>query len=104
MKATIRLLAGLIALLLLTGCVQTDTPADPLPQEASVRSGDICYVPLDDRPDNLERVEYLAESLGYTLLLPEEDWFSTTLDSQPVNSHGTQYGNRAALYEWVLAQ
>ena len=104
MKPTIRLLAGLIALLLLTGCVQTDTPADPLPQEASVRSGDICYVPLDDRPDNLERVEYLAESLGYTLLLPEEDWFSTTLDSQPVNSHGTQYGNRAALYEWVLAQ
>ena len=44
MKPTIRLLAGLIALLLLTGCVQTDTPADPLPQEASVRSGDICYV------------------------------------------------------------
>jgi len=105
MKRRIRFLAGIIALLLLTGCVQpVSTPEEPLPQGTSVRSGDICYVPLDDRPDNRERVVYLAESLGYTLLLPEEDWFSTTLDNQPLNAHGTQYGHRAALYEWVLEQ
>lgn len=105
MRQRFRLLAGFIALLLLTGCVQPgSTPDAPLPQGTSVQTGDICYVPLDDRPDNWERVVYLAESLGYTLLLPEEDWFSTTLDSQPANAHGTQYGHRAALYEWVLAQ
>ena len=105
MRQRFRLLAGIIALLLLTGCVQPgSTPEAPLPQGTSVQSGDICYVPLDDRPDNWERVVYLAESLGYNLLLPEEDWFSTTLDSQPPNAHGTQYGHRAALYEWVMAQ
>lgn len=105
MRRRIRFLAGIIALLLLTGCVQPGSTVEtPLPQGASVQSGDICYVPLDDRPDNRERVVYLAESLGYTLLLPEEDWFSTTLDGQPVNAHGTQYGHRSALYEWVLAQ
>ena len=104
MKRRIRFVAGIIALLLLTGCVQQDTTKTPLAQGDSVRSGDICYVPLDDRPDNLERVDYLAASLGYTLLLPEEDWFSTTLDGQPMNAHGTQCGNRSALYEWVLTQ
>ena len=105
MKRILRLLACVTALLLLAGCIQPGVSSDPpLPSEPSVRSGDICYVPLDDRPDNWERVEYLANSLGYTLLLPEEDWFSTTLDSQPANAHGTQYGHRAALYEWVLEQ
>ena len=105
MRQRIRFLTGLAVLLLLTGCVQPGSPSEtPLPQGTSVDSGDICYVPLDDRPDNLERVEYLAASLGYTLLLPEEDWFSTTLDGQPVNAHGTQYGHRAALYEWILEQ
>ena len=106
MRQRLRFLAGLTALLLLlTGCVQPGMPTEtPLAQGDSVQSGSICYVPLDDRPDNLERVEYLAGSLGYDLLLPEEDWFSTTLDGQPVNAHGTQHGHRAALYEWVLEQ
>lgn len=105
MKRNNRLLAGLLALLLLTGCTAPgSTSGSTSVPEPSVQSGDICYVPLDDRPDNLERVEYLANSLGYTLLLPEEDQFSTTLDGQPANAHGTQHGDRAALYEWVMAQ
>lgn len=95
-----RLLAALLALVLLTGC----TPGGTIEPETSVNTGNVCYVPLDDRPDNWERVEYLANSLGYTLLMPEKDLFATKLDSQPLNENGTQYGDRAALYEWVLEQ
>lgn len=105
MNRQIRLAAVLLVLVLLTGCVQPGaTSSGVLQPEPSVKTGNVCYIPLDDRPDNLERVEYLANSLGYTLLIPEEDLFRTKLDSQPLNENGTQYGHRAALYEWVLAQ
>lgn len=53
----------------------------------------IAYVPLDDRPDNAERVVYLAESLGYELAMPERDLYRTRLDGQPPNENGTQYGD-----------
>ena len=63
MKKTI--LAVLLCLSLLAGC--SGAPA-PLPEaEQPDSSPVIAYVPLDDRPDNVGRVEYLAESLGYTL-------------------------------------
>lgn len=52
----------------------------------------------------MERVIYLAESLGYTLLMPEADDYRTRLSGQPLNENGTQSGDRADLYEWVLAQ
>lgn len=105
MNRRIRLAAVLLVLVLLTGCVQPGaTSSGVLQPEPSVKTGNVCYIPLDDRPDNLERVEYLANSLGYTLLIPEEDLFRTKLDSQPLNENGTQYGHRAALYQWVLAQ
>ncbi len=101
-----RILAVALICLLLAGCgpVWTD-PAeaevwDVHPDAEKV----IAYVPLDDRPDNEERVIYLAESLGYTLAMPERDLYHTALDGQPLNSNGTQSGDRAALYEWVLEQ
>lgn len=66
MKKTI--LAVLLCLSLLAGC--SGAPA-PLPEaEQPDSSPVIAYVPLDDRPDNVGRVEYLAESLGYTLHMP----------------------------------
>ena len=101
-----RILAAVLAGLLLAGCgpVRTDpTDAevwDTPPNEEKV----IAYVPLDDRPDNEERVIYLAESLGYVLEMPERDLYHTALDGQPQNANGTQSGDRAALYEWVLEQ
>ena len=101
-----RILAAVLAGLLLAGCgpVRTDpTDAevwDTPPDEEKV----IAYVPLDDRPDNEERVIYLAESLGYVLEMPERDLYHTALDGQPQNANGTQSGDRAALYEWVLEQ
>lgn len=72
--------------------------------ELELSSGVIAYVPLDDRPDNIERMVYLAESLGYQLNMPDADLYRTRLDAQPKNQNGTQYGDSNALYNWVLAQ
>lgn len=98
-----RLLAAGLACALLAGCGPVST--EPVDQEsAPVDEPVIAYVPLDDRPDNEERVVYLADSLGYELRLPERDDYQTRLDGQPLNENGTQYGDRADLYEWVLGQ
>ena len=101
-----RFWGAFLACLLLTGCGPYRT--DPADAEVWDTHPDaekvIAYVPLDDRPDNEERVLYLAESLGYTLAMPERDLYHTALDGQPLNANGTQSGDRAALYEWVLEQ
>lgn len=97
-----RLLAALCCVLVLTGCGPRRTEvaaAEPPPEGA-----EIAYVPLDDRPDNVERVVYLAESMGYVLAMPEADLYRTRLDGQPPNANGTQSGDRAALYQWLLDQ
>ena len=98
-----RMLAAALACTLLAGCGPVRT--EPVEQETP-RAGApvIAYVPLDDRPDNAERVVYLAESLGYELAMPERDLYRTRLDGQPPNENGTQYGDRGALYEWVAKQ
>ena len=100
----LRPLAVLLALSVLSGCAENGGGASSSPEPEPVRSGTIAYVPLDDRPDNTDRVVYLAESLGYTLAMPEADLYRTRLDGQPRNANGTQYGDRAALYAWVLEQ
>ena len=108
MRQRLRFLAGLTALLLLlTSCIQpgvTIPKPQQLPHEISSPEELLAYVPLDDRPVNTDRVFYLAASLGYTLRMPEEDLYRTRLDQQPRNTNGTAFGNRAALYEWILAQ
>ena len=98
-----RLLAGALALLCLTGC------SAPVPDPQELPSSDggetvVAYVPLDDRPVNTDRVAYLAGSLGYELVMPDEEDYRTRLDGQPLGESGLKYGDRAALYEWVLAQ
>ena len=93
-------LAALLACALLVGCGANQAASE----ETTVDGPVIAYVPLDDRPDNAERVVYLANSLNYQLVMPKEDWYRTKLDGQPLNENGTQYGDRAKLYEWVLEQ
>lgn len=96
-----RFLTAVLAVALLAGCGPIST--EPVDQESAPADEPvIAYVPLDDRPDNEERVVYLADSLGYELLLPERDDYQTRLDGQPLNENGTQYGDRADLYAWVL--
>ena len=104
MKNKSRLLAAALACVLgLTGCGPRRT--EPGPEPAGPEAAEtVAYVPLDGRPDNVERVEYLAESLGYALAMPERDWYRTALDGQPLNENGTQCGDMGRLYEWVLEQ
>lgn len=93
----------MLACLLLSGCGAVRT--EPVDQESAPTDEPIiAYVPLDDRPDNVERAVYLADSLGYELAMPEADDYCTRLQDQPLNENGTQYGDRGDLYEWVLAQ
>lgn len=99
-RTVLRLFSAAAALLLLagtTGCTE---------RRAAVSDGPakLAYVPLDDRPDNIERAEYLAESLDYVLLMPDKDLCATKLDGQPPNANGKQSGDRAALYQWVLTK
>ena len=66
-----KLAAAALSLVLLTGCNPARQPVLPLSEEPQSSGPEIAYVPLDDRPDNVERVVYLAESLGYRLAMPE---------------------------------
>lgn len=61
----------------------------------------VAYIPIDDRPVNVDRVVYLAESAGFELLMPEHDAYATKLDNQPLNSNGSQTGNREELFDWL---
>ena len=97
-----RILAAALACLLLAGCAPG--AAVPLEEEPAVEGPEIAYVPLDDRPDNVERVVYLAESLGYRLEMPELADYRTALDGQPKNYDSLQCGNPWSLYTWVLEQ
>ncbi|MDO4542220.1 MAG: DUF4127 family protein [Bacillota bacterium] len=69
--------------------------------EDGLPTNTIAYIPLDNRPVNTERVEYLANSIGHDLLMPDEDLYATKLDGQPLNSNGTQYGDPQALCAWL---
>ena len=105
MKRVKRLWAALLALALLAGCGHQRTEPLPYPEPAASEPGKtIAYVPLDDRPDNVERVAYLAESLGYALAMPEKVLYRTALDHQPKNFDSLQRGEPWSLFTWVLEQ
>ena len=105
MKRVKRLFAAALALLLLAGCGHQRTEPLPYPEPAGSEPGKtVAYVPLDDRPDNVERVVYLAESMGYALAMPDRDLYRTALDGQPLNANGTQRGDMGRLFQWVLDQ
>lgn len=105
MKQGKRLWSALLALALLAGCAPGRTEPLPYPEPAASEPGKtVAYVPLDDRPDNVERVEYLAESLGYALAMPEKVLYRTALDHQPKNFDSLQRGEPWSLFTWVLDQ
>lgn len=98
-----KLLSGALALVMLAGCTAPVPDTQKLPDEGGEETR-VAYVPLDDRPVNTDRVEYLAGSLGYELVMPDAEDYRTRLDEQPLGESGLKYGDRAALYEWVLEQ
>lgn len=106
MKNRNRLLAAALACALcLTGCGPRTTEPEPYPEPAAAGTAQtVAYVPLDDRPDNVERVVYLAESLGYTLEMPEAVLYRTRLDGQTKNFDALQRGEPWSLFTWVASQ
>lgn len=52
-------------------------------EKAEASQEAIVYIPLDDRPLNLRRVQQLADSLDLQLILPDTDLYATKLDGQP---------------------
>lgn len=102
MQKQMRVLAAALACCLLAGCGQRVPAEETEPHEPVM--GTIAYVPLDDRPDNVERVIYLAESLGYGLSMPEPETYRTALDGQPKNYGSLSCGDPWSLYSWVLEQ
>lgn len=62
----------------------------------------LAYVPLDNRTVNTDRVIYEAESAGFKVIMPDEDLYATRLDGQPLNSNGTQFGDRKKLLNWII--
>ncbi len=58
----------------------------------------IAYVPLDNRPVNLDRAEHLAAASGMTLLMPDESDVSTTLS---IEGYQSSAGNPEAILEWL---
>ncbi len=61
----------------------------------------LAYVPLDNRPVNVDRVIYEAESAGFKVMMPDADLYTTRLDGQPLNSNGTPYGDGKKIIEWL---
>lgn len=74
-----------------------------LPHRVGTENGTvkIAYIPLDNRPVNKDRVEYLAASAGFELLIPEESLYRTALDNMTPNPDGSTIGNRKELLKWL---
>lgn len=72
-----------------------------LPEYHTLRGLTVGYIPLDNRPVNNVRPEWLAESAGLTLRMPEESLYATRLDGQTPNPNGTTYGDREGLLAWL---
>ena len=73
----------------------------PVLAETTGREPILAYVPLDNRPANVDRIIYAAESAGFKVMMPDQDIYATRLDGQPLNSNGTPYGDRKKLMEWI---
>lgn len=82
-----------------------------LPEQARPQHGEgfraagdtVAYLPLDNRPVNDQRSIYLAQSANLRILQPDEALYATRLDGQSPNANGTAYGDREALFAWLLA-
>lgn len=99
-----RLLSLILLATLLVGMMCPIGAANDTGEKAEASQGAIVYIPLDDRPLNLRRVQQLADSLDLQLILPDTDLYATKLDGQPKNANGTQSGDRGVLMAWLMEQ
>lgn len=71
-------------------------------KEAEPAAFSVLYIPLDNRPINDLQVQLLAKSLNIELIMPDEGIYATTLNGA-VNDAGLQYGDRNAVFEWLMS-
>ena len=115
-QCLIRLLSLVLCTVLLSAFVSCDSDgtvsendSSDLQSEAESSMNDtsdnvptrVAYIPLDNRPVNKDRVEYLAQSVGIELVMPEEELYRTALDNMQPNSDGSTIGNREKLLAWL---
>ena len=64
----------------------------------------IAYVPIDDRSMHINRIEFLAQSGGYTIELPDSKFYKTNIDKgeNSYASYSTKYGNPSKISSWLL--
>ncbi len=74
------------------------TVTNPTLVTAAPNNITVAYVPLDDRPVHVDRVQYLAQASGMTLSMPAESDYATVLGT---SGHG---GNTANILAWLKSQ
>ncbi|MBR6595758.1 MAG: DUF4127 family protein [Oscillospiraceae bacterium] len=80
--------------IIVTGNTEPETPVAPVTGGITV-----AYVPLDNRPVNVDRVIYQAGAAGFNLVMPAESDYATVLAG--ANSHG---GSPENLLSWLKTQ
>ncbi len=63
----------------------------------------IAYIPLDDRPVNIDRAIYLAQSSGFEILMPPKEYYRTKINNADTAADDSAIGNPEKLYEWLQA-
>ncbi|MBQ3068982.1 MAG: DUF4127 family protein [Clostridia bacterium] len=91
-----RLLALLTVLALMISAIPLTASAT-----AAENAPLLAYVPLDDRPVTVDRVQYAAAAAGFDVRLPDEALYRTRLDGQGLNPNGTQHGDGKAIMTWL---
>ncbi len=80
-------------------------PTTILPSEVikpNANGTKILYVPIDDRPINLERVQYQAEAAGFEIVMPPADMITTRVDKE--HEGKSDQGDPKRLYEWLKTE
>ena len=64
----------------------------------------VAYIPIDDRSIHSSRMEYLAQSAGIELMMPDMKYYKTYLDSgeNSYAGYSTKFGNPGKLSTWLL--
>lgn len=76
-----------------------DTNKVQVPESVNHNLTPVVYVPLDNRPVNLDRVKFQAEAAGFRLILPEDEDISAMLES--MDEGKSDQGNPRELYAWL---
>ncbi len=71
------------------------------PQVKDYNGKTIAYIPLDNRPVNIDRAIYLAQSTGFNILMPPEELYTTKINSLDVAGDESAVGDPQALFQWL---